>query len=287
MEQTLPFVSLSGTFGIRPAGAQEAQADEPVLSPEERQALNGGRWFASLSPSLRHDLVRHGVVRRYAHGDLIFQRGEVANCWAAVVRGNVRVSTSHASGKQLTLCYMRPGLWSCDISVLQDEPRSYDAHAHGPVALLSVSFEHVRAMLSQHQELYGALLRLHASRTRQVFQLLQDLQTLSLRERIAKQFTTLARHYGVASLRNPGEIRIGLQFGQEDLAQLVSASRQRVNYELQEMRAEGLLGMEGGRWVVRNPEGMLDVVAGRRAPQAQPASQVTRAARAPAYALAA
>lgn len=264
MQRITPTVPLRGTS---PHWTGDAEADEPVLSAEERQALNGGRWFSSLSPSLRHDLVRQGVVRRYKHGEAIFERGEVATCWAAVVRGDVRVSASHASGKQLTLCYMRPGLWFCDIAVLQDEARSYDAHAHGSVSLLTVSFEHVRAMLQQHQELYGALLRLHASRTRQVMQLLQDLQVLSLRERIAKQFVGMARHYGVASLRSPGEIRIGLQFGQEDLAQLVSASRQRVNYELQEMRAQGLLGMEGGRWVVRDPDGMRKVADGEKAAQ--------------------
>lgn len=266
--------------------------DEPVLSPEERQALNGGRWFASLSPSLRHDLVRHGVVRRYADGDTIFVRGEDATCWAAVVHGNVRVSTSHANGRQLTLCYMRPGLWFCDVAVLDEEPRSYDAHAHGPVAMLTVSLEHARAMLRQNHELYPALLRLHASRTRQLFELLQDLQTLSLRERIARQFTSLARRYGVPSLRQPGEIRIGLQFGQEDLAHLVSASRQRVNGELQELRAQGLLDWGNGRWIVRDLEGMRQVAGGEK-PQravARPAGEPQRGMRLPpggGYALAA
>lgn len=265
--------------------------DEPVLSPEERQALNGGRWFASLSPSLRHDLVRHGVVRRYAHGEPIFLRGEDATCWAAVVRGNVRVDT-HGSGRPLTLCYMRPGLWFCDIAVLQDEPRSYDAHAHGPVAMLTVSLEHARGMLRQNHELYGALLRLQASRTRQLFDLLQDLHTLSLRERIARQFTSLARHYGVPSLRQPGEIHIGLEFGQEDLAQLVSASRQRVNLELQVLRSQGLVAWANGRWVVRDLEGMQKLAGGaplRPAAALPVATDRTRlpAAGAAAYALAA
>lgn len=237
--------------------------DEPILAPEERQALNSGSWFASLSPSLRHDLVRHGVVRRFADGEPVFLRGQDSTCWAAVVRGNVRVSTSHASGKQLTLCYMRPGLWFCDASVLHDQPRSYDAHAHGPAAMLTVSIEHAQDMLRQHQELYGALLRLHAARTRQLMDLLQDLQTLPLRARIAKQFTLLARCYGVPSLRQPGQIRIGLQLDQEELAQLVSASRQRVNRELQEMRAEGLLASEQGRWLVRDLAGMHRVATGQ------------------------
>jgi len=239
--------------------------DQPVLSPEERQALNGGRWFASLSASLRHDLVRHGVMRRFRDGDRVFAQGRDATSWAVVVRGNVRVSTSHASGKQLTLCYMRPGLWFCDVSVLHDEPRTYEAHAHGPVAMLMVALEDARGLLRLHQELYGALLRLHAGRTRQLFELLQDLQTLSLRARIAKQFTLLARRCGTPSLRYAGEIRIALQFGQEELAQLVSASRQRVNRELQELRAEGLLGMEHGRWLVRDLAGLQKAADGEAA----------------------
>lgn len=242
--------------------------DEPILSPEERQALNSGSWFGSLSPSLRHDLVRHGVVRRFADGEPVFLRGQDSTCWAAVVGGNVRVSTSHASGKQLTLCYMRPGLWFCDASVLHDEPRSYDAHAHGPAAMLTVCIEHAQEMLRRHQEMYDALLRLHAARTRQLMELLQDMQTLPLRARIAKQFTLLARCYGAPSLRQPGEIRIGLHLDQEELAQLVSASRQRVNRELQEMRAEGLLATEQGRWVLRDLAGMQRAASG--APAARP-----------------
>lgn len=237
--------------------------EEPVLSRDERLALNGGRWFASLSPSLRHDLVRRGVVRRFADGDPIFLRGEEAACWAAVVRGNVRVSTSHASGKQLSLCYMRPGLWFCDIAVIHGEPRSYDAHAHGAAAMLMVSHQHAQAVLREHQELYGALLRLHASRTRQLFTLLQDLHTLPLRARIARQFTVLARSHGVPSLRDPAQVRITLQLGQEELAQLVGASRQRVNRELQELRAEGLLGTEQSRWLVKDVAAMHRVAEGK------------------------
>ena len=31
--------------------------DEPILTMEEREAINGGRWFSTLSPSLRHDIL--------------------------------------------------------------------------------------------------------------------------------------------------------------------------------------------------------------------------------------
>jgi CRP-like cAMP-binding protein len=239
--------------------------EDPMLSLEERQALASGRWFAALSPTLRHDILRHGVLRRFRRGEPIFCRGEPASTWGAVVSGMVRVSATHRSGKPLTLCYMRPGLWFSDAALLEDGPRCYDAHAHGATAMLMLARADVLAILREHHELYGALLRLHAGRTRQMFELVQDLQTLPLRARIAKQLARMASQHGVASPRRAGEIRIGLQLAQEELASLVSASRQRVNRELQELRAQGLLRTEQCRLVVCNLPGLQAVATGQEA----------------------
>ncbi|MDP5116689.1 MAG: Crp/Fnr family transcriptional regulator, partial [Burkholderiaceae bacterium] len=38
--------------------------DDPILTIEEREAINTGRWFSSLSPSLRHDILRCAYVKR-------------------------------------------------------------------------------------------------------------------------------------------------------------------------------------------------------------------------------
>ena len=66
------------------------------------------------------------------------------------------------------------------------------------------------------------------ARIRQLFGLVEDLNTLPLR---APRQTAVApvRSYGVPSLENGNEIRIGLQLAQEELVQLLGASRQRVN----------------------------------------------------------
>ena len=41
---------------------------EPILTMEERSAINGGRWFSNLSPSLRHDILRCAYVNRSPAG---------------------------------------------------------------------------------------------------------------------------------------------------------------------------------------------------------------------------
>ena len=50
--------------------------DDPILTIEEREAINTGRWFSSLSPSLRHDILRCAYVKRYKDGELIVARGD-------------------------------------------------------------------------------------------------------------------------------------------------------------------------------------------------------------------
>jgi len=225
--------------------------DDPILTIEERAAINNGRWFSSLSPSLRHDILRCAFVKRYKDGELICARGDPAEFWSAVARGAVRVSSTSITGKQVTLTYVEPGIWFGDVAIFDGERRTHDAYAHGDTTMLSVSRADLQKILTQHVELYEALLRLNCRRLRIMFNLVEDLNTRPLSARLAKNILMLARSYGVAQ---GDEIRIGLQLAQEDLAQLVGASRQRVNQELKELERDGALRVEPTRLVVLSRE---------------------------------
>ena len=234
--------------------------DDPILTIEEREAINTGRWFSSLSPSLRHDILRCACAKRYKDGELICARGDPAEAWSAVARGAVRVSSTSITGKQVTLTYVEPGIWFGDVAIFDGDRRTHDAFAHGDTTMLSVSRGDLRKILTQHVELYEALLRLHARRIRQLFGLVEDLNTLPLRARLAKQLTHLVRSYGVPSLQDGREVRISLQLAQEELAQLLGASRQRVNQELKAMEREDVIRIEPGGLVVRNREALMHII---------------------------
>ncbi len=234
--------------------------DEPILTIEERAAINAGRWFSSLSPSLRHDILRCAYVKRFKDGELICARGDPPEEWSAVARGAVRVSSTSITGKQVTLTYVEPGIWFGDVAIFDGDRRTHDAYAHGDTTLLSVSRGDFRKILAQHVELYEAMLRLHARRIRQLYGLVEDLNTLPLRARLAKQLQHLVRSYGVPSLADGREVRIGLQLAQEELAQLLGASRQRVNQELKSMEREEVIRIEPGGLVVRNRDALARIV---------------------------
>ena len=236
--------------------------NDTELSIAERSSIDHGSWFSKLSPLLRQDILVRAQVRHLDDGATLSVRGTVADAWVGVARGAVRVSSTSISGKQVTLTYAEPGTWFGDISLFDGLPRTHDAHAHGKTTLLIVRKADFRELLAQHVELYEALLRLNCRRLRLMFDAVEDLATKPLAARLAKQILVLARSYGVphptAQAPAPdlnqggaeGEILIGLQLAQEDLAQLLGASRQRVNQELKALERLGALRIEPTRLVV-------------------------------------
>jgi CRP/FNR family cyclic AMP-dependent transcriptional regulator len=173
-----------------------------------------------------------------------------------VAKGAVRVSSVSLSGKQVTLTYVEPGTWFGDIALFDGLPRTHDANAHGETTLLAVGKSDFKDLLSQHNELYEALLRLNCRRLRLMFDVVEDLNTRPLSSRLAKQILLLSRSYGVV---HGDETRIGLQLAQEDLAQLLGASRQRVNQELKNLERDAAVRIEPTRLVVLSKAKLLAV----------------------------
>ena len=228
----------------------------PVLTIDEQHNIEAGAWFSKLSPTLQQAILSRALVRRLVDGNALASRGAPAEEWCGVARGAVRISSASLSGKQVTLTYAEPGTWFGDIALFDGLPRTHDADAHGATTLLVVRKPDFKELLSQHVELYDALLRLNCRRLRLMFNQFEDLNTRPLQARLAKQLLLLARSYGIAQGE---EIRIGLALAQEDLAQLLGASRQRVNQELKGFERDGAVRVEPTRLVVLSREKLMAI----------------------------
>src|SRR5450755_292430 len=230
-----------------------------ALTIDERSNIETGSWFSKLSQKLREAILSRAVVRRLHDGAILSARGAPAEEWCGVALGAVRVSSVSLSGKQVTLTYVEPGTWFGDIALFDGMPRTHDAHAHGATTLLVVRRADFRNLLAQHVELYEALLRLNCRRLRLLFDTVEDLNTRPLAARLAKQILLLARSYGI---EQGDEIRVGLQLAQEDIAQMLGASRQRVNQELKGFERDGAVRIEPTRLVVLSREKLLAIASG-------------------------
>lgn len=228
----------------------------PVLTISERQNIESGPWFSKLSLPLQQAILSRATVRRLRDGVQLGSRGQPAEMWCGVAKGAVRIGSVSLSGKQITLSYMEPGTWFGDISLFDGLPHTHDANAHGETTLLCVRRSDFKDLLEQHPELPLALLRLNCRRLRLMFDAIEDLATRPLAARLAKQVLLLAKSYGI---EQGEEIRIGLQLAQEDLAQLLGASRQRVNQELKGFEREGAVRVEPTRLVVLSRDKLMAI----------------------------
>ncbi len=227
-----------------------------VLTATERRNIESGIWFSKLSLPLRNDVLSRATVRRVADGALLSTRGGMATDWCGVAKGAVRVSSVSLSGKQIALTYVEPGIWFGDIALFDGLPRTHDSNSHGDTTLLAVRKADFHHLLANHVELYDALLRLNCRRLRMMFDAIEDLSTKPLASRLAKQLLFLARSYGT---QQGEETRIGLALAQEDIAQLLGASRQRVNQELKGFERDGAVRIESTRLVVLSKEKLLAI----------------------------
>jgi CRP/FNR family cyclic AMP-dependent transcriptional regulator len=231
----------------------------PILTIEEREAINSGRWFSSLSPSLRHDILRCAYVKRYKDGELIAARGDPPEEWIACARGAVRVSSTSISGKQITLTYVEPGIWFGDVAIFDGDRRTHDAYAHGDTTILCVAkadFKKILARMSSCTKPCCACMRGASASSTAWWKISTPCPCA---HGWPSSCCTWCAATACPALSDGREMRIGLQLAQEELAQLLGASRQRVNQELKAMEREDAIRIEPGGLVVRNREALMRI----------------------------
>jgi CRP/FNR family cyclic AMP-dependent transcriptional regulator len=109
-------------------------------------------------------------------------------------------------------------------------------------------------MLDNFSPVARNLVKILSSRVRFLDQLIQALATLDVNGRVARQLLAFAEKFGS---EKDGETQIRLVLTQGDIADLVGASRKRVNQAMVLFKEQGLIDTEpGGRIAIRNGEGL-------------------------------
>lgn len=251
------------------------QAAEPVLGLPHAQSasIQAGAWFAGLSAPLHDAILGLARVRQVQAGASIARRGDAAVSWVGVAGGALRLGTALRDGREFTLEFIGPGQWFGDIALVDERPLDVDLTAHVPSTLLVLSKADLLRLLGNSDELTAALLRLNCQRLRHMLRRFEELQTMGLAQRLARQLQRLLRQFGRPQA--PGA-RIALELSQGDLAAMVGGSRQRVNRSLRQMHAEGIVQLgQPQLWVLS--EARLAAVAEGLCVLVEPASASARA----------
>jgi len=213
-----------------------------------RETLLQGHWFQALPPRFQDSLLALARQRELAAGQYLFQRGDAPCGLYALLDGAMRVGAVATDGKEALLTLIEAPHWFGEISLFDGQPRTHDAQALGPTRLLWIPQAPLLNLLEQQPRHWRDVALLMSHKLRVVFVALEQQSLLAAAPRVAHRLLQIAAGYG--ELR--GSRRV-LQLSQEQLALMLSLSRQTTNQILKSLQQEGALRLGYGEIEIIDP----------------------------------
>lgn len=195
------------------------------LAPEQLAELNG--------------LLRSQTVQAGTHFITAEQPGEVVY---VLLEGTVKIYVTRSDGREVILAFLGPGDTVGEMSLVDSAGRSANVVTTEPSRLLWMDRPTFQACLRTLTPLANNLVRLLANRLRFANEQILALCTLDVPGRVARQILAMADRYG--SRQASGDVRIPLRLTQSDLAEIVGASRERVNQVIVDFKHRGFISVD-------------------------------------------
>ena len=225
--------------------------------PIDREAVLAGHFLLRhLPPAELKRVAAAMVVARHPAQTTIFQKGDQSASMMAVVRGRVKICTYSAEGKELVLNIIDRGGVFGEIAVLDGRPRTADAVALDETDLLVLDRNKLLPILAAHPELTTRLIGVLCERLRQTSEHLEDAMLREAPSRLARGLLRLAGTFGRDETDGT---RLDIKLSQQQIGNLIGASRESVNKHIVDWTRTGYLAMKSGCIVIRDREALEEI----------------------------
>jgi CRP-like cAMP-binding protein len=184
-------------------------------------------------------------------GTVLFREGEPGESLFIVLSGKVKLGRRSADGRENLVAIMGPSDQFGELSLFDPGPRTATATVVTDARVAKLPKAALQKWVQDRPQIAMQLLRVVARRLRRTNTMLADLIFVDVPGRVAKQLLQLAQRFGSI---DGGQLRVTHDLTQEELAQLVGASRETVNKALADFASRGWLRLEGKSVVILDRE---------------------------------
>ncbi|OLT18332.1 Crp/Fnr family transcriptional regulator [Serinicoccus sp. CUA-874] len=202
----------------------------------DRHVVMKAPLFAALDGATADQLMESMSPRRLARGDVVFHEGDPGDSLYVITRGKVKLSKAASDGRESLLSVLGPGEMFGELSLFDPGPRLTTAYVVSDTEFISLGNDALRSFLEQHPEVAMQMLAGLAHRLRKTNEGLSDLVFTDVPGRVAKALLDLSDRFG---RRSEAGLVVAHDLTQEELAQLVGASRETVNKALADFAQRG------------------------------------------------
>ena len=197
--------------------------------------------FSALDDEAAAALRTSMTESRIRRGSVLFHEGDEGDQLYVVVEGKVKLGRTVPDGRESLLAILGPGQMFGELSLFDPGPRSATATAVIDTTVVALSHADLLRWLEGRPVVAQGLLNQLASRLRKANDVVADLVFSDVPGRVAKALLDLASRFGRQA---DDGVHVNHDLTQEELAQLVGASRETVNKALADFASRGWIRLE-------------------------------------------
>jgi CRP-like cAMP-binding protein len=202
------------------------------LKPKTPPAFDAEAYLKSTGPSRR--------VAKYRRGQIVFSQGDPASDVRYLQQGTIKVSVLSRIGKEAVVAMLVPGDFFGEGALAGQSLRIETATAITTSSVLVIEKEAMVRLLHEEPLFADRFLSHMLQRNIRIEADLVDQLFNSSEKRLARTLLLLARYGQVNPQRKLPKI------SQETLAEMIGATRSRVNFFMNKFRRLGLIEYNGG-----------------------------------------
>ncbi len=207
------------------------------------QALRQITIFTHLSDQALESLASHATIKTYPKNAIIINEGDETGSFHIMLSGKVRVYVSDEYGKELTLSLDGSGKYFGELALLDDEPRSASVMTTEKSTCGIISKVEFKAWLTKNPDAPFSIIKGLSNKVRTLTDKVRNLALSDVYGRLIIELQNLAEEKDT--------IRIILDKPtQQDLANMIGASREMVSKIFKELLKGGYITIDGKSLII-------------------------------------
>lgn len=195
--------------------------------------------FSGLPEESLAKIEQHGSVKSYRKNTIVINEGDETNSLYVILTGRVKVFLSSEDGRETVLNHQGPGEYFGEMALIDRQPRAASVMTLEPSKFMIISQGDFMDCLSANPEIALKLIRPLTGRIRMLAQNVSSLAMLDVYGRVARTLLQNAEKEG-------GKLITG-KLTQQEIADMVGASRAMVSRILTDLKAGGYISVERKR----------------------------------------
>ena len=200
--------------------------------------------FSGLSEVALSEIEQHSSVKSFNKNAIVINQDDETYSLYVILSGAVKVFISAEDGREAVLNHQTAGDYFGDLALIDKQPRVASVMTTEPSRFMIMSREDFMACLSKNPEIAINLIKPMTSRMRMLARNVSSLALLDVYGRVARVLLEQAEQ------QEDGEMITG-KITQQEIADMVGASRAMVSRILKDLKAGGYISVDKKRITIQ------------------------------------